>query len=157
MVALSLYSRNYGSAINRFLRGEQGVYTSEEGALLIHFIDSALKKLPDRPGVVWRGAQLPEKERARHRVSAIVKYKAYTSTSRDIEMGRAFGLQKKSNFFMIVSSQGKDVSKYSMAPQEKETLFLRDTCFKVLQNQPMYFMVESKCPEEWMFIQDLQH
>jgi len=93
-------------------------------------LSSALRKLPDHIGWVHRGANLTPGQLARYRPGAVIREQPFTSTAVLAE-DRFTG----NTHFIIRSYGGRDVSKYSQVPAEREVLFDRRTRFKVMENK----------------------
>jgi hypothetical protein len=97
----------------------------------IQILDSALLKLHPFQGVTTRDVDLPANVSADHYIGNIVKYAAYTSSSR-ISAGRDNWRYYKTHLhFVIKSLTGRNIENYSAKPEEQEVLFLRNTQFKV--------------------------
>ncbi len=97
-------------------------------AARIEAISTALSKLRDRPGPVFRGTPLTPEQIASYVPGMIRTELAFTSTSADHT--RAF---PGNALFIIDSRHAKDVSAYSVHP-ESEVLFDKGTSFYVLDN-----------------------
>ncbi|MEU4312390.1 ADP-ribosyltransferase domain-containing protein [Nocardia sp. NPDC024068] len=89
---------------------------------------SAIAKLRNYSGTVFRGAHLSDDALARYKPGSIVTEAAFTSTSRS--KSRAFG---GNTHFKIRSSTGKRLGGYSAKPHEKEVLFPPGTGFEVVK------------------------
>lgn len=96
-------------------------------------INTALDKLPDHKGVVYRGTDLTPDLISQYKEGETITEKAFTSTSAD--PARAFSGNTR---FTIQSATGKDVSQYSAAQKaghiEDEVLFRSSTNFRVSRN-----------------------
>jgi hypothetical protein len=97
----------------------------------IQVLDSALSKLPPFVGVTTRDVDLPANVLTDHYVGNVVKYMAYTSSSRlsvDRENWRYY---RTHLHFIIQSLTGRDIEDYAAKPEEQEVLFSRNTNFRV--------------------------
>lgn len=90
-------------------------------------LSSALSKLPDYKGMVYRGTNLDPAQVARYVPGQTVTESAFTSSSTT----RPFPGNTQ---FTIMSSSGKDISGLSSIPNEDEVLFDKGANFKVLSN-----------------------
>lgn len=103
-------------------------------------IDKSLNKLPDYSGTTYRILNWAAYDKAsmakfanQHKVGSTVTYKGYTSSSK-IKTSPYFDYSKPTSRTVRIkfkSKTGKDVSKYSRAPEEAEVTFRRGTKFKV--------------------------
>ena len=103
-------------------------------------IDKSLAKLPNYEGTTYRilnwGAyekSMMHEFAAKHKVGSTVTYKGFTSTSK-IKTSPYFDYSKpkaRTVRIKFQSKRGKDVSKYSRAPEEAEVTFGRNTKFRV--------------------------
>lgn len=126
--ALDQYKKSGVSyPLNYALRNN--IELTEQEADLVRRIDTALDKLPEYTGTVYRSIsagslddiEVFEKE---HRLLIPVHYLAYTSTSADAPYDSTMEYQ-----FIIQSKHGKDMRRYNSL--EQEVLFKRDTLFVV--------------------------
>lgn len=117
--------------LNAFLRE-----TSKPGETTIRqrdIVNSALSKLKKYDGETMRGAnEMPTEVLDEHKVGAIVKYPAFTSTS---VTGVVGGMQS----FVIKSKNGRYIAPLSASRDEEEVLFQAGAKFKILS-------VEMKVP-----------
>ncbi|MCS4255841.1 hypothetical protein M2405_004144 [Rhodococcus erythropolis] len=90
-------------------------------------LSSALSKLPNFEGNVYRGVTLPESVLAKYQPGNIVQEAGFTSTASAPEGAFAGNVQ-----FAIKSLTGKDISEFSAIDDEMEVLFDRGTQFQVL-------------------------
>ena len=90
-------------------------------------LSSALSKLPDYKGMVYRGTDLDPAQVARYVPGQTVTESAFTSSSST----RPFPGNTQ---FTIMSSSGKDISGLSSIPNEDEVLFNKGAHFTVLSN-----------------------
>lgn len=108
------------------------MHTAEEAAELTARVDAisrALTKLPPFIGDVRRGATLTPDLWDFYAPGRTVQELAFTSTTRLAE-GFTGNTQ-----FRIASVTGKDISAYSVFPEEQEVLFDRGTEFLVLGHE----------------------
>lgn len=88
-------------------------------------INSGLDKIASHGGLVKRGADLPPSVAQAHCLGCILKYEAFTSTSKE----SGFPGQHQ---FVIKSKSGKYVAAISEVPEEEEVLFKYGTRFKII-------------------------
>jgi hypothetical protein len=88
-------------------------------------LSSALSKLPDYKGMVYRGTTLDDAALAKYVQGKVVTEDAFTSSSTT----RPFPGNTQ---FTIFSSSGKEISGLSSIPTEDEVLFNKGTHFQVL-------------------------
>lgn len=99
-------------------------------------LDAALEKLPPAPGKTIRrltffdDADL-EKFLARHQTGAPVRYDAYTSATKLSETKFPAAGRERDVLLRINGKSGRDISSFSLTPQEEEILFGRNTQFIV--------------------------
>ena len=128
------YSTNGFSELNERLRESEGNHNSEFGELL----DSALAKLPNYVGLIYRTADLTKAELQLYKNSlkkkkAVTEYCFISATK-----SRTFAMYLKLNtLFMIMSKTGKEIEKIAKfgvfePPNESEVLFRYKQQFKVL-------------------------
>jgi hypothetical protein len=116
-------------ALNHALR-EQGAEAPLADRRAADRLSHALLKLPKHEGTVYRGAFLEQPDVARYLPGNIVTERAFTSTTADparIFLGNAQ--------FSIESKTGRDVTKLSSAPNEREVLFNQGARFQVLARE----------------------
>lgn len=128
LAALSDYTGDGYSEINRALRkGDPAMPGVSKRA---EAISTALAKLPDHHGQVFRGTDLTAEQIASYVPGEFRVEAAFTSTTSAAE--KAFG---GNVLFIIDSSHGKSVEGYSNVPFESEVLFDRGARFYVHQNR----------------------
>ncbi|QEX10701.1 hypothetical protein F6X56_13735 [Rhodococcus erythropolis] len=123
--AIGRYTGVDSMTLNSALRTPSGLtpeLTAEADAL-----SSALSKLPNFEGDVYRGVVLPERVIARYEPGTIVEETAFTSATTDLL--EAFPGNVK---FFIESRTGKEISEFSAMADESEVLFDQATSFEVL-------------------------
>ncbi|MGW4241940.1 ADP-ribosyltransferase [Nocardia sp. NPDC004722] len=103
-------------------------YVTPQHQIRIDTINSALAKLPNYEGVVYRGALLDNEVLARYQLGVVVTEKAFTSTSAN--ESQAFLGNARFNIF---SRYGRSVVKYSSSPWEREVLFFSGSKFLVVR------------------------
>jgi hypothetical protein len=129
------YSEDGYEDVNRLLRNSKGKDKTEFAV----FLDSALKKLPDYFGPVYRTANLTDAElkiyeEAEKKNAILVEY-SFISTSKSIVTANMFG---KSCRFTIISRTGKEIEKFAKygahsGQNENEVLFRLNRKFEVLE------------------------
>lgn len=133
LAAIQSYTGEAYSNMNSRLRGKLATDKFTPRQLeaidsMIELADRGLDDLPKFKGTVYRGTRRTPERVARYRVGDEVGELGFTSTSLDPD--EAFMGQLK---YVIESSSGVDVSKFSNIPQEAEILFRPGTRFKVLK------------------------
>ncbi|MEU7632829.1 ADP-ribosyltransferase [Nocardia sp. NPDC049220] len=125
--ALVYYIKEGYGSINHGLRS--GQFSAAVGAR-IEALRTALVKIPDYRGTVFREADIPREILSEYRRGNIVTEKAFTSARR---RGGYFieGRVK----FKIKSKHAKSISAYSNKPHEKEVLFMDGTRFEVTRRR----------------------
>lgn len=109
-----------------------GIY-SEEAKV----IDKALDKLPSFEGITYRGIYNDNVENLvkqyKENKGNLVQFEAFTSSTLNENIARdVFGAKFGSSIlFEIKSKEGRDISKYSHMPNEKEILFKTSSVFKI--------------------------
>jgi uncharacterized protein YukE len=88
-------------------------------------LSTALAMLPNYEGVVYRGTTLDEDLIAKYQPGSIVREDAFTSTSTDTPF-------PGNTQFTITAVTGKEISKWSLIPDENEVLFDKGTRFRVM-------------------------
>ena len=127
--------------MNNYLRGnlsklQEGLSKAEQD---VENLKTALNKLPDWQGTVYRGLDLGginmNMEQLIKRRDGIISFRSFLSTSQNrnfpndiLEGGQGGGKY----LFEIISKTGKDVEEYVYLSGEQEVIFLPKTKFKVL-------------------------
>lgn len=126
--ALEGYSAFDFAGHNRALRagGPLGDWRGEQ----IEHIRTALEKLPDHKGVVYRGTHLPDDILALHQKGNVVRDLAFLSAAANPHARFPGNAQ-----FRIVSRTGKDISGYTIKKEEQEVLFKEETPFEVVNRK----------------------
>jgi hypothetical protein len=124
-VIIYAYSDNYYEDLNEQLRDSKGTKLKPFG----HYLRTALSKLPNYVGLVFRGVDMDNSSLQRYQEDAIITEYSFLSTSQDPKIADQF---KKNVFFTIFSDTGKVIEKVSKRPIEHEVLFVNNTEFKVL-------------------------
>jgi hypothetical protein len=91
---------------------------------------SALQRLPDHAGWVFRGTSLPPAVLERYQAGATIEHWAFTSTTAGSPFYTGHSIQMK-----IRSKHGKLIDQYSALQGEREVLFPPHTRFKVLERE----------------------
>lgn len=118
------YSSNVYAETNAALRA--GVM-NEERWRHVKELNKALDKLPAYEGETHRGASLSPKQVALYKRGMIVEERGFMSTSK----GKGFKANVK---FSIKGKTGRNISRLSLHPGEREVLFRSGTRFKVKSN-----------------------
>ncbi|MGW4094787.1 ADP-ribosyltransferase [Nocardia sp. NPDC004750] len=121
------YIKGGNESINRALR------TGQINPIVharIKALRTALAKLPDFRGTVFREADIPEEILARYRRGNLVTEESFTSARR--RGGHFIEGRVK---FKIKSKHAKNISAYSNKPHEKEVLFTDGTSFEVTRRR----------------------
>jgi len=100
-----------------------------EIAARVAALSTALSKLPDRPGVTFRGAELSPAQIASYVPGQIRTEPAFPSITSDPARDFPGNIQ-----FVVDAKQGKDVSAFSALP-ESEVVLDKGTSFSVLSNE----------------------
>jgi len=106
--------------------------------------EKALAKLPGTKATVYRGLSFDSKQDLEAFVSKIKVggefiTEAFTSTSKKMEQAEKFGKGKYGVMLEMESFTGRDVSKYSYFPGQKEVLFVQGTRFEVMSKSSKRF------------------
>ncbi|CAF0904311.1 unnamed protein product [Adineta steineri] len=126
--AIYLYSMpsSFYSCLNKALRAENRHALKPWFAYLKLFM-TALKKLPSIKAVVWKGIYGD--------VSSVFDnnnidiWWSVNSTSMDLKIVQPF-LDERSTLFAIEAMHGKDISKFSACPEEREVILMPGTCVR---------------------------
>jgi hypothetical protein len=136
LIGLREYTADGYKAMNEGLRGSRTALKAT--APVVKTAASALNRLPEVKGTVYRGANLDAERLAKYKVGDIVAERGFTSTTvnKAMVMGQAAEQQFNKNSMFVIKSAGggRDVSILSQFPEEKEVLFGPGTEFKVLKN-----------------------
>jgi uncharacterized protein YukE len=125
--AVKDYSGAAYGRLNAMLRnGDEAAMTGSMKDLSDN-LSSALAKLPDYKGMVYRGTTIDDAAAAKYIPGATVSEPAFTSSSTTHPF-------PGNTQFTIFSSSGKDISGLSSIPNEDEVLFDKGTKFQVLSN-----------------------
>ena len=134
MVALAAYSHDLGTGqqvgnlyyeLNYALR-KRG--KEDRAALLhcwgvfMHYMMSAMAKLPKVAGVCYRGYPDKATAIAQYKPGRPVQWGAFPSTSTDFNATKAFTNRVTGIIFKITVTDGRDINAYSFFPQEGEVL-----------------------------------
>jgi len=145
LVALWGYTETHFMHINGSLK--KGGEARKTVAPYVEKIKSALKKLPDHGGYVFRGASPRPETLQRHFEGAVVVYPAFLSASSERTIANP-DFNCAPYRFELLSKHGKLIRNYSSKPHEEEVLFTPGTKFKVIgAGEPEYHGEEGEeCP-----------
>lgn len=130
--AIEHYTSDGFLTLNKNLR-ENTLSSSDKKT--VEQIDSGLDKIKNHDGITYRAVNFGNEKMVKGFVNAHlqggpVTYNQYLSTSQNSNLFGGFG--GKDNVSLIVhGKKGKDISKYSNNPHEKEVLFKHGTSFLV--------------------------
>jgi len=110
--------------MNRALRGQTPM--GEALSSRVAAVSGALARLPDKPGVSFRGTALSDEQLARYTPGAHLTEPGFTSSTRDRD--KVF---LGNTYFYIQGKHGKDVAPYSPISSESELLFDKESEFFV--------------------------
>lgn len=96
----------------------------------IEAVKTALAKLPPYEGPVIRGTNLPPEILARYRPGEVITEDAFVSTTTNAGVARSPTFAGNVEF-RILSKTGRDISSFSLFPEEREILFPPGTKFYV--------------------------
>ncbi|GGL36660.1 ADP-ribosyltransferase [Nocardia jinanensis] len=122
IMALETYTGTGSPEVNRALREGRGIDFQHD----VDDLRSALRKLDDFRGTVYRHIDLPEEVLAQHRKGAVITELGFMSTST-----RPYALKKGHVHIAMASFTGKSVKQWSADPDEEEILFLDGTSYRV--------------------------
>lgn len=122
IMALETYTATGSPEINTALREGRGIEFRHD----IDDLRSALRKLPDHQGIVYRHIDLPDEILAEYKEGAVIKELGFMSTS-----ARPYALKKGNLHMVLASFDGKSVRNYSADPDEEEFLFLDGTSYRI--------------------------
>lgn len=122
IIALETYTGTGSPELNTALREGRGIDFQHD----IADLRSALRKLPDHPGIVYRHIDLPEEMLVDYHPGAVIEELGFMSTST-----RPYALKKGNLHIVMASFTGKSVKKYSADPDEEEVLFLDGTSYRI--------------------------
>jgi hypothetical protein len=100
-------------------------------AARVDALNRALEKLPTYEGTVIRGSDLPDEALAQYKLGEVFTELGFLSTTTDVAVARSPVFSGNVEF-QIVSTSGRDVSSYSMFPEEQEILFPSGARFYVV-------------------------
>ncbi|ORV55905.1 hypothetical protein AWC05_12085 [Mycobacterium florentinum] len=126
--ALADYTGSGYTDLNYALRN--GTLDASQAAR-IDALNRALEKLPKYEGTVIRGSDLPDEALAQYKPGEVFTELGFLSTTTDVAVARSPVFSGNVEF-QIVSTSGRDVSSYSMFPEEQEILFPSGTRFYVV-------------------------
>ncbi|KAH3765325.1 hypothetical protein Pelo_2849 [Pelomyxa schiedti] len=120
-------TQNFFFQLNEVLRKRGASFEGWRG--YIHYLMSALRKLPSYSGVVYRGSNNPTTARPYTRGTSVV-WSAFSSTSALESVARDFA-GTQGALFCIEITNGKDISAFSAIASEKEVLLPPNAKFVV--------------------------
>eukprot|EP01124_Arcella_intermedia_P033777 TRINITY_DN8205_c0_g1_i1.p1 TRINITY_DN8205_c0_g1~~TRINITY_DN8205_c0_g1_i1.p1 ORF type:complete len:455 (-),score=135.81 TRINITY_DN8205_c0_g1_i1:166-1530(-) len=94
----------------------------------IYHCCTALNMLPPFQGHLYRGIDCQLED---YQVGKVVVWRAFSSSTKNIEVSIQFLKQKKGTLFLINSSTSREIQQFSAMQSEDEVLFLPNTCFKI--------------------------
>ncbi|MEU4841918.1 ADP-ribosyltransferase [Nocardia testacea] len=115
IIALETYTGTGSPEVNTALREGRGIDFRHD----IADLRSALRKLPDYPGIVCRNIDLPEEILVEYQEGAIIKELGFMSTST-----RQYALKRGNLHMAMTSFTGKSVKDYSADPGEEDVVFI---------------------------------
>ncbi|MEM6104971.1 ADP-ribosyltransferase [Mycobacterium sp. 050272] len=95
-------------------------------------VNRALDKLPIYDGVGVRGTNVPPEVLERYQPGRVVSESAFVSTSTDPAAARSPAFPGNTEFRILSTSTGRDISAYSVHPGERELLFPSGSKFYIL-------------------------
>ena len=98
----------------------------------LYFIISALKKLPDFCGIVWRGSTNALVAQ-QYRKGTVVTWSAFSSTLPNEHTAKKFA-GKDGLLFRIEAFSAKDISLFSVFPEDSEVIFPPNSELFVVQD-----------------------
>lgn len=137
--SILLYTDYMYKNVNQFLREQRSI---DNYITYVKTLCSALNGLPDYRGEVHRVVNLPGHIVDKYEVGKVILERAFVSSSADEIAVNAFRTntdQSYNTIFYITSKTGKDISKISKWPDEKEVLFRAGTKFKVTKKYTSFF------------------
>lgn len=127
-VAIYGYTDNTYKILNRTLRNCSPELVDISSYIAV--MNSALRKIPDFEGLVFRKATLPSSILALYEPGNIVQEAGFLSTSK-----KPYDDLHAQNRFTIKSHHGKLISAITIYPDEQEVLFRNGTNFKVISRE----------------------
>jgi hypothetical protein len=97
----------------------------------VEALNDALQKLPPYQGPVIRGTNLPPEALAEYRPGEVITEDAFVSTTTNPAVAQSPSFAGNVEF-RIMSGTGRDISSFSMFPDEQEILFPAGTRFYVV-------------------------
>jgi hypothetical protein len=134
VAALHDYTTNDGyTTMNPFLRNSGGYSDAEQAAIQARAdrVSTGLAKLPPRPGMTYRGVNLPDDIVRNYQPGSVVTERAFTSTSTN--PGVATGAFDGNTLMVVTGHSGRDIAPFSEFP-ESEILYDKGTQFLVTGN-----------------------
>jgi hypothetical protein len=140
------YTNDGYESLNEYLRVHNGQNTNQLGI----FLETALRKLPDYLGVVFRGVHLSRHEINRYQNAQLTNSQIceISFLSASISFTIANSVPGINCLFVLNSKKGKAIEKIAKfrlynPPNEQEVLFLCSTEFRILgmTKEPGYIMI----------------
>jgi hypothetical protein len=142
VVALAAYSHDVGAEqagslyfeLNNALRsrGKDGHAALMDGwGVYMHYITTALARLPRVEGVCYRGYPDKTDTLAQYTMGRLIQWHAFSSTSTDFASTKGFTNQATGVIFKITVTDGRDIKAFSFFPKETEVLLPHSHCFTV--------------------------
>ncbi|CQD15616.1 ADP-ribosyltransferse [Mycobacterium lentiflavum] len=128
LAALADYTGSGYQDLNHGLRN--GTVDASQAAR-VDALNRALEKLPTYEGTVIRGSDLPDEVLAQYKPGEVFTELGFLSTTTDVAVARSPVFSGNVEF-QIVSTSGRDVSSFSMFPEEQEILFPSGSRFYVV-------------------------
>ena len=88
----------------------------------MHYVMSAMQKLPDFAGTCWRGMQGRDQVLSEYVVGRPIQWGAFTSTTTNVVAAKNFASRNDGVLFKITVTSGKDINGFSFFPSEDEIL-----------------------------------
>eukprot|EP01106_Pelomyxa_sp_JSP_P003940 TRINITY_DN1599_c0_g1_i1.p1 TRINITY_DN1599_c0_g1~~TRINITY_DN1599_c0_g1_i1.p1 ORF type:complete len:355 (-),score=37.74 TRINITY_DN1599_c0_g1_i1:227-1291(-) len=122
---------NIFTHMNKAMREENQAALEQLRPMIFH-VSVALSKLPCVPACcVYRGINVVLEKTAYRRDSEFI-WNAFSSTSRNVEVGKSFCAGAVGTLFLLHVNTGKNISQYSQFPNEEEVLMPPNSRFHVV-------------------------
>jgi hypothetical protein len=130
IMALLFYTSQGYKEINQHFRGHIGEAGDHIWVTMSKLILDGVKKLPPFQGPVSRIASLSDQDLLPFFPGNVVEFRSFTSAMLESHASLK-GIGLSNTIFYITSKNGRQISSYSIFPDEQEILFLPRTLFKV--------------------------
>lgn len=97
-------------------------------------LNQALRKCEPHRGAVFRGTDMPAEVLAQYQPGAVITESGFLSTTMDLTVAQSPAFAGNVEF-RILSATGRDISSFSVIPDEKEVLFPTGTKFYVVDRK----------------------